>query len=263
MSSAFKVGDMVIVSQEIALPLNTLTPLLWCICDCSQDEPIAYIPYRIYTGDAVIVKSILEGYALIPEDISGDGYLQNIDGSLTGYKGFGDVEYPYPHCNGYTYYLNGYYYYIGKCKGFQSNPLPPGAYDIEFLGWTIQMKDGNSARIIVHSKAAYEYVDVECPTFGDGGNLDVLYFTSSSVAPYPLRWARLNSNTIRIQAYPGNSGTFGKSAVEGGYGEIGIRIGINGRNTPGSRIDYNDPYVIQYRMVYFTVKGTGRYGNYQ
>lgn len=268
MSESFLAGDMVVVSDEIALPKNDLYPLVWCICDCSQNEPIAYIPYRVYTGDTVIVKSIMEGYALIPEDIGGDGYLQNLDGSITGYKNFGDSLYPSPVCNGYIYYVGSSRYYTSKCRGgggFQSGggvTFPPGATGIEFLGWDIYMRDGNSARMIVKSKAAYEYIDVECPGFGSDA-ADNLLFTSASIAPYPLKWSRLNSTTVRIEAFPGYGGTFGKANVDGGYGEIAIRIAVDGKFYPGWRRTYQDPYTKIDRTVYFTVKNTGRYGNYR
>jgi hypothetical protein len=263
MSDYYKFGDIVQISDDISLPKNDLTPLMWVICDCSQDEPIAYIPYRVYAGDTVIVKSIMEGYALIPEDMSTTGGVNG------GSK---------PACWMYAVetVVNRVYW---------TNP-DTGKYELykkEVRGGQVVAHEGN---IVINVKNAYEYIDIDIDRSwghtGVGGNesmdfLDMRVGMGPSppyngfpipqdqyhtrVWRYWPYWTR-TATGVRINVYPGLSGgNAGKSSMDGGGCELwfSFEVGGGGYYTRWEGPDYK----VQERSITFTFQNTGRYGNYQ
>jgi len=234
---------------------------MWTICDCSQNEPIAYIPYRVYVGDTVIVKKILEKWALIPEDINSKGYYTG-NGSITAtagaYERTWEVSRWVP--NPYAYEKGYWEYYTGVSGG------------------PVIWHDGD---LIIQPNLAYEYVDIQVSGYF-GGYRDFIWFKygygtnspyngiptpidiyhPSSNFKYWPHWRYINSNTIRIDVYPGLSdGTAGRSKPDGGLLQIWFSFEISGGYLY-TRIEPQG-YQAQGRILTTTYKGTGRYGNYR
>jgi len=273
MSDGYKYGDMVILlagpENHNSLPLNDLYPLMWTICDCSADEPIAYIPYRVYTGDLVIAKSILEGYALIPEDISNSGTMDGVGSSVTYHAEETVVG-----------YWEEYNYSTHKWE----------TAGVRVRGGSITSTTGG---LVINPTSSYEYIDLDISGswghVGSGGDESMDFLIALTASPtfgtnYPYTgrvlptddyhtwtknvrywkyWNYRSGNNIRIECYPGlSNGAAGKSRIEGGSFQLKPTLEIGG-GVYYVRAVRNPNYTAKERNIKFTYKGTGRYGNYQ
>jgi hypothetical protein len=277
MSREYLSGDIVILEGEsggenpVTLPLNELYPLCWCICDCSRDDGCAYIPYRVYTGDEVVVKPILEHGALIPADVAGNSLfgLTKLDtGSAYACETMVSGLYcPGSSCQKYGLYkVNN----VVVCTPAGQNPvtgfLTLKCPNLSFQGHTVYGSDSrtnNTDFIEVFARNAYEYLEIETDKPLVPG--DVLkWYGNTDIPPYPMKWYAVpdTTNRYRIEAYPGSGGKFGKAAVEGGYGKFYLYISVGG-GYGAVRTVWERNYKVQCRTVKITLKITGRYGNHR
>lgn len=303
MSEFFRCGDMVVMHSyrswnsssgsgggaisdgggmgEIpdAYPLNDLYPLMSVIADCSQSsgEPIAYIPYRVYAGDTVIMKQTDSGLALIPEDMCITPTFTTT-GTASGVASATETAYfrghycPGPSCGAYGTYKK---FTQLLCKpsgqtvdGFLTANCP----NIVHLGNDVYGADsrgGGANRMEIVSPNAYEYVEFETNTPLAGA--DKVGFALDTSAPYPCKISHVSGNIYRVEAYPGYGGKFGLSKIEGGAGALFIFVSVGGGyggyvlsgRSGAYRFVGGDVYSPQSRTVSITFKNTGRYGNYQ
>lgn len=262
MSEYYNPGDMVILDGSgISLPLNTVSPLMTAIVDCSQNPPIGYVPYRVYKDDNVIVKRILEGDVLIPEDISGDGLLYN--GAGTELIKVLEMSEQFNGCNGYHWRDEwGKYHQVMNCPshGFKTwGDPPPGVPDYaEFDGWNIWGQT-ESALLKLISQNAFEYVNINITR--DDATLDKVrvFLNPTTLVDIPYVW--LSDSKIQIQAYPGYSkyADFGNAKI---ITKISFMFSVGG-GAKNMRREYDPAYHTKTSSIKISVEKCGRFGDYR